>query len=118
MSLTFNTKTYSADSFGTDAIGYIGAAKTASVKDDLNLRRQKPKPTDVYSGQSRTFAKLTRTVNLTGAKSATGDIVLVIDVAVPVGFASADVDAILNDMGAFLSSASFKTHVKVPQISF
>jgi hypothetical protein len=39
-------------------------------------------------------------------------------VNVPVGSASADVDALLNDMGAFLASASFKTHVKSQQVNY
>jgi len=118
MSLTFNTKTYTADGFGSDAVAYIGAAKTASTKDDLSLRRQRPKQTEAFSGLSRTSAKMTRTLTLTGAKTPTGDAILSVDVAVPVGYAGADVDALLNDMGALLSSASFKAHVKAQQINF
>lgn len=118
MSLTINAKTYTADSFSTSQVGYIGASKTVSVKDDVVLKRTAPKGTDVFSGVGRTSAKLTRTLTLTGAKTLTGDGIVEISVSVPVGFASADVDALLNDMGAFLASASFKTHVKSQQISF
>lgn len=118
MSLTFNTKTYAADSFQQNIVGYVGAAKTVSVKDDLALKRTAPKGTTVFSGLGRTQAKMTRTLTLTGALTPTGDAILSIDVSVPVGIASADVDALLNDMGAFLSSASFKTHVKSQQINF
>lgn len=118
MSLTFNTKTYNPDSYGTNAVGYIGAAKSVSIKDDLSLKRTAPKPTVVFSGVGRTQAKMTRTTALTGALTPTGESILSIDVSVPVGVASADVDALLNDLGAFLSSASFKTHVKSQQISF
>lgn len=118
MSLTFNTKTYAADSFSTNQVIYYGAAKTMTLKDTLSLTRTEPKPTADFSGISRTSAKLVRTVALTGAKTTSGDLIVEILVRVPVGAASADVDAILNDTGAFLSAASFKTHVKVPQVSF
>jgi len=118
MSLTFNTKTYTADSFQKDSVGYYGAAKTVSVKDDLKLSRVAAKPSATFSGMSRTEAKLTRTVTLTGALTPTGDEILGINVAIPIGTSATDVDALLNDMGAFLSSASFKTHVKQQLISY
>lgn len=118
MSLTVNAKTYSADSYGTNQVGYIGSLKTVSVKDDIRLARTAPKPTITFSGLGRTEAKLSRTLTLTGALSPTGDGILTISVAVPVGAASADIDSLLNDMGSFLSSATFKTHVKSQQISY
>lgn len=118
MSLTINAKTYNADSFQQNAVGYIGSLKTVSVKDDVSLRRTAPKVTDVFSGVGRTAAKLTRTLTLTGAKTLTSDAIVDISVSVPVGYASADVDALLNDMGSFLASASFKAHVKSQQVSF
>lgn len=118
MSLTVNAKTYTADSFAASAIGYIGSLKTVSVKDDIALRRTQPKSTDTFSGVGRTSAKLTRTLTLTGAKTTSGDGIVEISVSVPVGFTSADVDSMLNDMGSFLASASFKTHVKSQQINF
>lgn len=118
MSLTINAKTYTADSFQQNVVGYIGASKTVSVKDDVQLKRTAPKASPTYSGVGRTQAKLTRTLTLTGAATLTGDARVSIDVDVPVGFAAADVDALLNDMGAFLSSASFKAHVKSQQVNF
>lgn len=118
MSLVFNTKTYTADSFQKDIVSYIGAAKTASVNDDLRMARTAPKPTADFSGVSRTQAKLTRTLNLTNALTPTGNAIVEVNVSVPVGFASADVDALLNDMGALVSHADFKTHVKSQKISY
>lgn len=118
MALTINAKTYNADSYNKDSIGYIGAAKTVSVKDDVRLARTAPKPTAIFSGVGRTQAKMSRTLTLTGALTPTGDAILAIDVSIPVGMASADVDTLLNDMGSFLASASFKTHVKAQQVSF
>lgn len=118
MSLSINAKTYSADSFGTNTVGYIGPAKTVSIKDDTKMSRVAPKPTATFSGVGRTSAKITRTHTLTGALTPTWDAILDISVTIPVGMASADVDVLLNDMGAFLASATFKTHVKAQQISF
>lgn len=118
MSLSINAKTYTADSYQQNTVGYIGSAKTVSVKDDVVLKRAGPKPTAVFSGVGRTEAKLTRTLTLTGALSPTGDAILSISVSIPVGAASADVDSMLNDMGAFLAAATFKTHVKSQQITF
>lgn len=118
MSLTINAKTYTADSFGVNAVGYIGSLKTVSVKDDVSLKRTAPKPTAVFSGVGRTSAKLTRTLALTGALTPASDALVDISVSVPVGFTGADVDALLNDMGSFLASASFKTHVKAQQINY
>lgn len=118
MALTINAKTYNADRFNNDSVGYIGSLKTVSVKDDVTLKRTAPKATDTFSGLGRSSAKLVRTLTLTGAKTLAGDAMVEINVNVPVGYAGADVDALLNDMGAFLASASFKTHVKSQQINF
>lgn len=118
MALTINAKTFTADSYGVDSVTYIGAGKTVSVKDDCRLARTKPKPSAVFSGVGRAQAKLVRTFTLTGALTPTGDAICDINVSVPVGYASADVDTLLNDMGAYLASASFKTLVKSQQISY
>lgn len=116
--LVINTKNFAADRYGLDAVGYIGPAHTLSTLDDVQLSRVMPKPTSVFSGVGRTSAKLTRTLTLTGALTTSGNAIVQINVSVPVGAASADVDALLNDMGSFLSSASAKTHVKGLQITF
>ena len=118
MTLSINAKTYTGNAYAPTSVGYNGPTKTASVKDDCRLSQTNPKPTDVFSGLGRTQAKLTRTLTLTGALTTTGDAILTIDVAIPVGFSGTDVDTLLNDMGAFLASATFKTHVKTPQVAF
>lgn len=118
MSLTINAKTYTADSFQQNKVGYIGSLKTVSVQDDVALMRTQPKPTVTFSGVGRTTAKMTRTLSLSGALTPQGTGIVEINVSVPVGYASADVDALLNDMGAFLASASFKSHVKSQQVNF
>jgi hypothetical protein len=118
MALTINAKTYNPDSYQQNLIGYIGSLKTVSVKDDVILKRTAPKPSSVFSGVGRTTSKMTRTLILTGALTTAGDAICEINVSVPVGFASADVDSLLNDMGSHLASASFKTLVKSQQITY
>ena len=118
MSLTINAKTFTPDSFNKDSVSYIGSGKTLSIKDDAKLSRVAPKPTVSFSGVGRTEAKLTRTFTLTSALTPTWDGICKIEVSIPVGTAGADVDTMLNDMGAFLASADFKTHVKSQKVSF
>lgn len=118
MSITVNAKTYTADRFASDSVGYIGSLKTVSVKDDIALKRTAPKPTTTFSGVGRTSAKLSRTLNLTAALTPQGDSSIEVNVVVPVGYTSADVDSLLNDFGSFVASATFKSHVKSQQINF
>jgi hypothetical protein len=118
MSLTVNATSYPQDSGGPNAASYRSATHTVTTKDELRMGRTAPKPTAVFSGVGRTSAKLTRTLTLTGALTPTWDGILDIQVTVPVGAASAAIDSMLNDMGAFLASASFKLHVKNQQITF
>lgn len=118
MSLSVNAKTYSADSVGPNLVGYAGPAHTASVNDKISLGRTAAKPTATFSGVVRSDGKLTRTLTLTGALTATGQAILEIKTSIPVGAAGADIDTMLNDMGAFLASATYKTIVKNAAINF
>jgi hypothetical protein len=118
MSLTINAKTYTPDSFQKDTVGYAGPSHTLSVKDYAKLSRVAPKPTLTLSGVGRTDAKLTRTLTLTGALTPSHDAILDVAISIPVGAASADVDSMLNDFGAFVASATFKTHVKSQSVNF
>lgn len=118
MSLTFNTKTYTADSFQQNSVGYFGPAHTNTVKDDLALSRSPARATTVSSGVNRTKFKLVRTVTLTGAIQAQGELAVIIEVLDPVGTANADIDALLNDSGAWLAGADAKTHVKTTKINY
>jgi hypothetical protein len=117
MALTFNTKTYTADSFNGNQVVYNGPANTLSVKDILRLARTAPKPSATYSGNGRFEVKLTRTHTLTGALTPTGDSITTVSYSGPVGIPGADADAISNDLGALLASASFKLMIKNLQIS-
>lgn len=118
MSMTVNAKVYTANSFLANQVGYTGPAKTGSTKDDIILRTTAPKPTPVFSGVVRATAKLTRTNALTGALTPMADGLTEVNVSMPVGSASADIDAYLNDMGAFVASPTFKTFVKNMLINY
>lgn len=118
MSLTFNSKTYTGQSYQGLRVVYNGTAKTVSTKDDLLLAATPPKASSAFSGVGRTDARMTRTLELTDALTPTGDVIVDIQVSVPVGASSTDVDAVLTDMGAFLSSSDFKTHVKAQKVAF
>lgn len=118
MSLSVNAKTFTAQSFAANAVIYDGPAHTLSVKDDIRLVKTAPKPTTTFSGTGKFGIKLTRTHTLTGALTPTGDSILDVSGSIPVGTAGADVDALLNDIGALLSSASGKLIAKNQQVSF
>jgi hypothetical protein len=112
MALTVNAKTYTADSFGLNSTGYVGPANTVSIKDTMRLSRVAPKPVTTSSGVARASVKLTRTLALTGAVEPSRDGGATIDFAIPVGAASADLDAFSNDLGAWLASAAAKNLIK------
>lgn len=119
MSLTVNAKTFSADSFGANSVTYSGPAHTITLKDDIRLARVAPKPVNGFAGVARSSGKLSRTLTVTnGGVSSAADAILEISTSIPVGAAAVDIDAVLNDMGAFLASATYKTIVKNGTISF
>lgn len=112
MSLTVNAKSYTADTFGSNSVGYVGPAHTVSVKDDLRIARVAAKPTSVFSGVARQSFKLSRTHALTGALSSVADSITEISHSIPIGTAAADIDTICADLGAFIASPAYKTMVK------
>lgn len=118
MSLSINAKTYSLDSAGPNLVAYAGPAHTSSVDDKFSLGRTVAKPTAVFSGVVRSDGKLTRTLTLTGALTPTAKAIFEFKTSVPVGAASADIDAALNDLGAFIASATYKDVVKKSAINF
>lgn len=117
MSLTVNAKTYTADRISPDAVVYNGPAHTMSVLDDIKLSRTAAKPTSSFSGVQRYYLDCTRTHTLTGALTATASGSFKSAFNLPVGIASADVDAYCNDLGAYIASAAFKTLVKAATIN-
>lgn len=118
MTLSINAKTYTGDAYGVGSVGYVGPSHTLSLKDYAKLARIAPKPTTTNSGVGKTSSKLTRTLALTGALTPTWDAIIDVSVSIPVGAASGDIDTLLNDIGAFVASATYKTHVKSQLVAF
>jgi hypothetical protein len=112
MSLSINAKSYAPDAYSTNSVGYTGPAHTMSVKDYVKLSRQAAAPVATFSGVARAEAKLTRTLTLTGALTPTHDAIFRVPVSIPVGAASADIDALCNDMGAWIATTAFKDLLK------
>jgi len=117
MSVTFNTKTYTADSFQQNIIGYVGASNTNTVKDQMVLKRTAAKATPVFSGVARSNLKLVKTLTLTGAKTATGDFIADCSFSNPVGSNPTDVDNLMADLGAAIIATFAKNMVKNGTIS-
>lgn len=101
MSLTLNTKSYSSFRVQADSNQLNGPAATASVKDEIVLRRKFATPTSSFAGVSRPGVKITKTLTLADLTK----VPMVIDVSgsVPVGATNADVLAVLADLAAFLA---------------
>lgn len=118
MSLSVNTKTYTANKHLASAVVFAGPSASLSDRDDIVLSVVEPKPVSTFSGVGRARAKLTRTLTLTGALSPTSVASFQVDVVVPVGFSGTDVDALVNDFAAWLATADFKSLVKNQKISF
>lgn len=118
MPLIFNTKTYTASSYGPGKTQYQGPAHTVTVKDMLSLSAVPAKPTQTFSGLARATAKYDRTATLTGALTPSAQASLTLDAAIPIGMAAADVDSMCNDFAAYVSSADFKNLLKKQQINY
>lgn len=113
MAIVINTKSFGRDiSPNGNSVPYLGPLNTLTLKDRLDLSRTPAKPTSVFSGIARVQAKLTRTLTLTGAKTATGDAIGTYLVNFPVGSSSTDQDTFLTDMAALAADASVKAFAK------
>jgi len=112
MSITINTKTYTANKFNGASVGYFGPSNSALAQDKCYMSVTDTKGNAGYSGDVRATVRFFRTFTLTGALTPTGEAYVDVPMKIPKGAASADIDALLNDVGAFLSSADGKTFVK------
>lgn len=111
MSLTVNAKTYANDVSRTaDSFRYLGPVHDGDSNDTIDLYRTAAKPTATYAGNTRSRAKLTRAV--TDGTTQLGDMIVDINVSVPVGAASAQVDSVINDIAAWFATAAAKSLVK------
>lgn len=104
MALTLNTKSYTNDTArSADSYRYLGSLATFSFKDYLDLWRKAPVQTSTSAGKGRAMVKLTRTV--TDGTDEVGDAIVKIESSFPADAQTADLQALLNDLGAWLDGA-------------
>lgn len=118
MSITINTKAYTANKYNGNSVGYFGPNNSALSQDKVFMSATDTKGNAAYSGDIRATVRFFRTVALTGALTPAGEAYVDVPVKIPKGAAGADIDALLNDVGAFLSSADGKTFVKSQKTSW
>lgn len=105
MALTINTKTYANDVARTpDSYRYLGANHSFSVKDYVDAYRTAPKPTATFAGVGKAEVKLTRTV--TDGTDPVGTGIAGFYTSFPVGGATAELQAFLDDLAAWLATTS------------
>lgn len=104
MSYTLNAKAYDYDTQrGPEHLRFSGPAQTLSIKDHLDVKRVRPKPSGDFAGQGKASAKLTRTVTV-GTETGLG--ILEVSSSFPVGATVADVESMITDLGTWLVTAS------------
>lgn len=118
MSITTNTKVYAPDvASSPNSMPYLGPLHTFDTVDKFDLYRTAPKPTKVMSGVARARAKLSRTLALTGALTTHEVAIVDLNVSVPVGAASADIDALVSDAVTAFAQAWMNDLVKKQDLS-
>jgi hypothetical protein len=104
MTLSINASTYTGDTARSpDSYRYLGAANTFSNKDYVDVWRKAPIATSTSDGKGRAFIKMTRT--LTDGTDAVGDMILKVEVSVPVGAVTAQAQDVIDDIAAWLATA-------------
>lgn len=104
MSLTVDLDTYERDTERSpNHVRYTGPNADLSTKDQVDLKRTPPKPTATYAGQARSSFKLTRT--MTDGTDPVGDGLIEISTSFPVGSATAEQAAMIDDAAAFAATA-------------
>lgn len=116
MAITLNTKSYVMDRFVTkDKARYTGPAHTYSIEDTVTLGSQPiSAASNGYNPVARTSVRTAKSVTVNGIIQ---PIVFETFVSVPVGTASADVDAVRDDHGDFLISANGQALVNALDIN-
>lgn len=105
MSLTINTKTYTNDvARSADSYRYLGPSHTFSFKDYVDTYRTAPKPTATSDGQGKAEIKMTRTC--TDGTNNIGTAISSFSVSFPVGAATSELQAVIDDFAAWLATAA------------
>lgn len=111
--MLYNTRTYSLDRYNSpDSVSYAGASHTPATKDVLTLSRVYPKPVKDFLGVGKPYFRQVKSVVVNATTGEKQDLILFIGGSVPVGTPSADVDGVLADAAAWISTADAKSLFK------
>jgi len=108
MTITVNTKAYTEDAAtSSNVIPYVGPDHSISKRDQFILGRTPPVANKTFSGMARSTARLVRTLPLTGAVTETGLATVEVTVNFPVGSATVDQEAMIDDIAAGVAQQWF-----------
>lgn len=117
MPLTLSAKSYTNDlPRGSDAYRYNGPSNTSSFHDYVDLYRAPAVQNTAGTAKAKGRFKLTRGATNGTVQLATDAIVDIV-VSIPVGMATAEIDALINEAMAYGATAAFKTVVKAGAIN-
>lgn len=103
MTITINTKSYTEDAqLNQNAVRYAGPNQTFAVTDRIDLRRTPPKPTKDSAGVAKSSLKVSRSFAVDGVQKT---VIIDISASVPVGVATTDVQAVIDDAEALVGGA-------------
>lgn len=112
MSLTLSAKTYDNDvARGTDSYRYLGPSHTSSFRDMVDLYRTAAPSVDNGTAKSKARAKLSRSAT-DGTDQLATDIIFDCNMSIPEGAATAEIDAVIDELVAFMGTSAFKDLVK------
>lgn len=116
--MLYNTRTYNLDRYNSpDSVSYTSVTHTPASKDTLTLSRTYPKPQKDFAGVAKPYFRQLKTVVVNATTGEKQDLILFIGGSVPVGTPSADVDGILADAAAWISTADAKALFKALDIN-
>jgi hypothetical protein len=105
MSLTVNAKTYANDvSRGPDSYRYNGPAHSFDSPDVADLWRKSPIKTATSNGKGRAIFKITR--GCTDGSTYVGDAILKVETSLPADAATAELQAVIDDVAAWLATSA------------
>lgn len=106
MPLTVNAKTYNNDvARSPDIYRYLGPSHDADSNDMIDLYRYPAPSGDPGTVKSKSRIKLTRSTT-DGTSQLSTDAIVDIVVSVPTGTATAEIAALVDDLGAWLATTA------------
>lgn len=112
MSITVNTRVYTADRVQPDAVAYVSPVHTLSSTDKMELGRVYPKPQGSFKGVAKPNVKFTKTVTVNAITGETAPLIAAVSFSVPVGTPDAACDTICADLASFFALPEAKALLK------